>query len=652
MATNGNSERKLGSNDSGKEIENEKKSPTGNLPSKQSEKSKEELTYIQSLTQTDTEGKKNESLQSLSKQIQVSEQIFRMKESANEEIFNVIFSTNDINSLANGIKQQQTELKKQGSLAEIPLETPSLLLSLSNEVKSSNAAAPEFKEEFVNDEQSAQLAKEDSYDQYVTLRKSLSPLVSQKSKLKDEIAMAKIRYFQAATDEEKARLQARLISLANQFLVLENEENRIISQLDLIPNKVQYASMVASGILPQNTNDSTPKNRIASVEDVAFRVDSTAKNQNNRWAVNAAMPSGLVYRVQVGAFKNTVPDYFFREFSPVSGETLKNGLTAYMAGFFERGALALNARQEIRNLGYKDAFIVAYCDGERITFAKAMEYEKGGGCTLRNNGELLTEAFNILKSNNLDSSNTAKPKEVFYTVQVASLAKEDNGKLKDVPDLFFLRSNAGKYKYSSGKFAQLEEAQQRKNNLRGQGFADAYVVAYRDGIPVTFKEAEIALNYLQEESLTTKPPENQNLTGVEIVKIPPTYIQLTKMEQDITMSSVGSYNVTRFFVAKDKDSVAAAPILLQEFTPLESILYADFEPVVATLNNEPLIISGDVGKASLSILHDFALKNKIPFHVISQEDLRIAFSFFESNEEEKNRISQLAEVLNLTKESK
>ena len=146
---------------------------------------------------------------------------------------------------------------------------------------------------------------------------------------------------------------------------------------------------------------------------------------------------------------------------------------------------------------------------------------KGGGCTLRNNSELLDEALNTLKSNyQEDSSNTAKPKEVYYTVQVASLAKEDKGKLKNVPDLFYLRSKVGNYKYSSGKFSELVEAQQRKNTLRTQGFADAYVVAYRDGIPVSFKEAEIALNYLQEGNTTTNQPENQNLIGEELVNHP------------------------------------------------------------------------------------------------------------------------------------
>ena len=162
-------------------------------------------------------------------------------------------------------------------------------------------------------DESAQFAEEGSYDQYVTLRKSLSPLVSKQIKLNDEIAVAKISYFQAVSGEDKARLQERLFSLANQYLVLENDVNRIISQIDQIPNKDQYASMVASGIIPKTSSEITSKNHIASVEDLVFSVDSTAKNHNNRWVVNAAMPKGLVYRVQVGAFKNTVPDYFFRE---------------------------------------------------------------------------------------------------------------------------------------------------------------------------------------------------------------------------------------------------------------------------------------------------------------------------------------------------
>ena len=65
----------------------------------------------------------------------------------------------------------------------------------------------------------------------------------------------------------------------------------------------------------------------------------------------------------------------FREFTPVSGERLTNELTAYLTGFFASSTEAMNARGQVRNTGYSDAFIVAYCDGKRIPYQVALNYE-------------------------------------------------------------------------------------------------------------------------------------------------------------------------------------------------------------------------------------------------------------------------------------
>jgi hypothetical protein len=94
--------------------------------------------------------------------------------------------------------------------------------------------------------------------------------------------------------------------------------------------------------------------------------------------VDVKSASGLVYRVQVGAFSKPIPQDRFREFNPVSGETLNNGITRYMAGYFNNSKKVVEARDQIKQLGYKDAFAVAYCDGKRITLAEARILEANG----------------------------------------------------------------------------------------------------------------------------------------------------------------------------------------------------------------------------------------------------------------------------------
>ncbi len=96
--------------------------------------------------------------------------------------------------------------------------------------------------------------------------------------------------------------------------------------------------------------------------------------------IGTANPSGLNFRVQVGAFRRPVRQDVYREFTPVSGQTLDNGLIVYMAGYFNNSIAAVAAQKQIRSFGYSDAFIVAYCNDERLAFWKGKELERNGTC--------------------------------------------------------------------------------------------------------------------------------------------------------------------------------------------------------------------------------------------------------------------------------
>ncbi|MCB0764412.1 MAG: hypothetical protein KDB84_06890, partial [Flavobacteriales bacterium] len=87
--------------------------------------------------------------------------------------------------------------------------------------------------------------------------------------------------------------------------------------------------------------------------------------------VDAAMPQGIVYKVQVGAFRNRVPTDAFSDMSPVMAETVGNGFVRYTAGLFTGYDAADKAKDLVRGRGYRDAFVVAYRDGRRISLAEA-----------------------------------------------------------------------------------------------------------------------------------------------------------------------------------------------------------------------------------------------------------------------------------------
>ncbi len=87
--------------------------------------------------------------------------------------------------------------------------------------------------------------------------------------------------------------------------------------------------------------------------------------------IDSDKPGGVVFAVQIGAFRNAIPESTFSDMTPVLGERLDNGLTRYTAGLFTDLRSASGAKDQVRGRGYRDAFVVAYKDGVRISLADA-----------------------------------------------------------------------------------------------------------------------------------------------------------------------------------------------------------------------------------------------------------------------------------------
>jgi hypothetical protein len=93
--------------------------------------------------------------------------------------------------------------------------------------------------------------------------------------------------------------------------------------------------------------------------------------------IDMEMPKGVYYKVQIGAFRNDIPQNLYDQFAPISGERLNSGITRYTAGFFVQFDNAKQVKQQIRAMGYNDAFIVAYRDGKRIPLYEAAAITDG-----------------------------------------------------------------------------------------------------------------------------------------------------------------------------------------------------------------------------------------------------------------------------------
>jgi hypothetical protein len=92
-----------------------------------------------------------------------------------------------------------------------------------------------------------------------------------------------------------------------------------------------------------------------------------------------AMPSkGLVYKVQIGAYKKDIPYSLVESFEGImdmgiSKATDANDLHVFYAGNCQNYSEAQKLKEEISGKGVKDAFIVALKDGKRVPISESMK---------------------------------------------------------------------------------------------------------------------------------------------------------------------------------------------------------------------------------------------------------------------------------------
>lgn len=142
----------------------------------------------------------------------------------------------------------------------------------------------------------------------------------------------------------------------------------------LLPRTTERAE---SGMTPVSPRP--PTALLEVLRDDRFEVRATPVRRAEPVAIDAPMPAGLVFKVQIGAFRRPIPMDAFSDLDPVAGESLDNGVVRYTAGMFTRLDHANAARDKVRDRGYRDAFVVAYLDGRRIPIGQARAMQQGGG---------------------------------------------------------------------------------------------------------------------------------------------------------------------------------------------------------------------------------------------------------------------------------
>jgi hypothetical protein len=236
------------------------------------------------------------------------------------------------------------------------------------------------------------------------------------------------------------------------------------------------------------------------LEPIANNFNTDQQSLNTEIPLDVQLPKGIVFKVQIGAFKRRVTSNAFGGVSPLSGETSKTGMIRYSAGLFKEYAQSNAARRRIAALGFNDAYVIAFCNGKRIEVSTARKLiAQGLDCE---SGSKIDESI-ALEENNIENQtdeerdilktqkNLKKVAGLLYTVQVGVYKRLIPSKrLSNLNELYFDTLKRGLIRYTHGIFDNRVTANAAKNRIVEIGIKDAFVIPYFNKRYISAAEAE------------------------------------------------------------------------------------------------------------------------------------------------------------------
>ena len=406
----------------------------------------------------------------------------------------------------------------------------------------------------VSVEEEQAIASNKDYPKLRGQQQEINRLKETVNQLKNQLEEKRKEYVATKDPVDRRELQAQIQQLSGELTAknqqITEKENILNTTLNTVEgDKQSWKNVLTREVQPKTAVSTTIAAVLAPEVGNGFEIKKDPELAptviKKAIPVGVKAPTGLVYRVQVGAFAKPIPEALFKEFSPVTGEKLDNGITRYLAGYFGNRQKVLDAQKDIRALGYTDAFVVAYCDGKRISLAEARQLEEQGLCKPMRQDSIVMEVIqNTIAQLPADTIAKYKPepkisdynrapgavaaiaieeiKGLFYTVQVGVYNRPaTKEQLHDINPLVTRRLENGQIRYSTGTFRSVDEARPKKAEAVEKGISDAFITAYFNGERISLQEAKNLLAQRGEEILFKEqelPAVPENPVSDQVVK--------------------------------------------------------------------------------------------------------------------------------------
>lgn len=208
---------------------------------------------------------------------------------------------------------------------------------------------------------------------------------------------------------------------------------------------------------------------------------SPAYSSNEQIPMGIRAPQGLVYRIQLAAFKNPLPPGYFKGLYPLYRKiNTAKGLTYYYTGMSRTLESARQALPKVRNAGFSDAFIIAMMDDIQISMERALMLEKEWSLKpLYYDNPSPGDTANTPAADPIPVGTLSFRAEVIRSKKPATPeVTQKIALLSGSRGLDIIKNNQGENLYLIGKFITFESAEEYVSLLIRNGYSTARVAAY------------------------------------------------------------------------------------------------------------------------------------------------------------------------------
>ncbi len=267
-------------------------------------------------------------------------------------------------------------------------------------------------------------------------------------------------------DAYRSKVNKRIASY-EQLLTLTTQHSTKTSDLEVDSNHTTPAPTPGEVIPVQTMTTPTLNTNVVKAEGLQL-LDPSPYATEDDVPRDIVQPTGVIYRLQLGAYSNPIDPSLFQGMYPIIAETLQGGkIRKYYAGAFRLKEQAERGKQITAKCGFPDAFIVAWYNGRKVTLARAVSVENKQGTDSNQPRESIIQNAPLGSSYQviIGTFDGDLPSYVSETVNLLAPGKE----------LMKRPSEDGRNVYFVGLYSEKVQAERLRDNLLASGFIEAKI---------------------------------------------------------------------------------------------------------------------------------------------------------------------------------